>query len=163
MDRNSRDAYLETQILTASPQKLQLMLIEGALRFARQAVEQSQQAKDDQAHESVTQCRHIIAELVNGVRADDSELAAKVAAVYTYLYQTITEAQLQHRWENLSDVIRVLEVERETWQQVCQQMPEAPPSNAAKTDKEITAADMPPMTPDALPGASLQDGLSLEA
>ena len=27
-----RDAYLETQVLTATPQRLRLMLIEGAIR-----------------------------------------------------------------------------------------------------------------------------------
>ena len=38
MDTNGYDSYLETQIRTATPQKLQLMLIEGAQRFANETV-----------------------------------------------------------------------------------------------------------------------------
>ena len=36
MDSQARENYLQTQVLTATAQKLQLMLIEGAMRFANQ-------------------------------------------------------------------------------------------------------------------------------
>ena len=33
----ARDEYLTTEVLTAAPQKLQLMLVEAAIRFGRRA------------------------------------------------------------------------------------------------------------------------------
>ena len=33
----ARDEYLATEVMTAAPQKLQLLLVEAAIRFARQA------------------------------------------------------------------------------------------------------------------------------
>ena len=39
MDIKSREEYLVTEVMTAPPQKLQLMLIEAALRFAAKAKE----------------------------------------------------------------------------------------------------------------------------
>ena len=38
MDTNPGNAYLEVQVLTATPQRLRLMLIAGAIRWARQAL-----------------------------------------------------------------------------------------------------------------------------
>jgi flagellin-specific chaperone FliS len=39
MQAESHDTYLASQVMTASPQRLRLMLIEGAIRFGRQAAE----------------------------------------------------------------------------------------------------------------------------
>ena len=39
MNKNARNVYLETEIATATAQKLRLTLIEGGLRFARQTLE----------------------------------------------------------------------------------------------------------------------------
>ena len=157
MDQRTRETYLETQINTATPQKLHLMLIEGALRFSREAVRHSQEEKDAEAAEAAGRCRRVLSELLAGIRADESNTAEKVAAVYTYLYQTITEIQLHHQWDNLFDVIRVLEVERETWAKVCEQMPEAPDPGESKTIAEVTTGHVESIAPIAYPGMSSND------
>ena len=38
MQQPAHESYLEAQVMTATPQKLRLMLIEGAIRFARQTL-----------------------------------------------------------------------------------------------------------------------------
>ena len=53
MDSNARDTYLETQVKTATPQKLQLMLVEGAIRFAHQAIHHWEQQDEPAACESL--------------------------------------------------------------------------------------------------------------
>ena len=47
--------YLESQIMTATPQKLRLLLIEGAIRFARQTLELWEKEQNDQALEAYRQ------------------------------------------------------------------------------------------------------------
>jgi len=126
MSLSARDAYLETQVLTATPQRLRLMLIEAALRKARVA-HQAYEANDkDTSVTAISTCRDIVSELVGGVQPDQSPLAKQVLGIYLFLYSTLVEIGLTLDGQRLRDVIRVLEEERQTWQAVCEQMPERP-------------------------------------
>jgi len=143
MDLAARDSYLETQVMTATPQKLRLMLIEGAIRFARQTLQHWEEENNEEAVDSLIHCRSIVTELVAAIKDDKTELTNKVTGVYLFLFQTLTEAQLRRDQKRVEDAIRVLEVERETWQLVCEKMPHIPtalegPANEAR---EITAAE----------------------
>src|SRR5687768_4718761 len=118
------DAYLETQVMTATPQRLRLMLIEGAIRLARQTAEYWRVERNEEALESLIRCRAIISELIAGVKADQSPLARRVVSVYLFLFTTLTEAQLTRDAAKLESAIRVLSEDRQTWSQVCQQLAE---------------------------------------
>ena len=126
MLQNPREAYLETQISTATPQKLRLMLIDGGIRFARLGQIAWQESRDDDAFEHVARCRAIVSELIAGIRVDQSELNRQVAAIYGFLFRQLTEAQALRDADRLEQVIRVLEEDRQTWAAVCEQMAEAP-------------------------------------
>ncbi len=149
-DAHSR--YLEAQVLTATPQKLRLMAIEAALGAARQALACWEQNDNQQALEALTRCRQLVSELLSAVKPDQTELTRRVAAVYLFLYRCLTEAQLRRDRGRVEEVIGVLQVERETWRQVCQQMPDAPrPAEAGADGSEITdrdAAGVLPPRPD---------------
>jgi flagellar protein FliS len=139
MDEHARK-YLEAQITTATPQKLRLMLIEGAIRSARRALEEWQAKRNDQAIHALIHCRGIIAELVSGIRLDQSELTRQVANVYLFLYRSLTEAQLRRDASQVEEAIEVLELERETWQLVCEKLPAQPfPMHAIDPAGEIPA------------------------
>ncbi|MFO7902632.1 MAG: flagellar export chaperone FliS [Planctomycetota bacterium] len=155
MSQNTRRAYLETQILTATPQKCRLMLIEGAIRFARQALE----CWDDtdvacQRYSALARCNDIITELTRSVRAEESPVAAKVKAIYQFLLSQLAQVSSRNDPRLLQEVIEVLEVERETWRQICETLPEtpAPRGKGEATGEEITTTGMsaivpPPTTP----------------
>jgi flagellar secretion chaperone FliS len=114
-------SYLETEILTAPPQKLQLMMIEAAIRFGRRAAEHWQAGEDDRACEALIRAQNVVTELVNGLNRDESpELARKMAAIYLFVFRSLMEASYQRDRKKLDDALGVLEVERETWRQVCQ-------------------------------------------
>ena len=115
--------YLETEVLTASPQKLQLMLIEAAGRFAAQALRHWQADEDDQAAEALIRAQNIVSELIGGLRLDDGgELVRRVAGVYVYVFRSLVQANLHRDADKLRDAQRVLAAERETWQKVCQEL-----------------------------------------
>lgn len=163
MTLSPRDTYLESQVRTATPQRLRLMLIDGALRFARQAL-----ALWDDPHREVAvrdaigRCRDIVHELYAAIRVDQCPAGPTVKAVYLFLYQQVAAASLTRDSQKLRDTVRVLEEERETWRQVCEQMPEAPARDGGAACREVTARDLPPLTnPLAAPGHAPQ--LSLEA
>lgn len=126
MTTESRDIYFETQVQTATPQRLRLMLIDGALRFGRLTLELWQTGENERAVESLIRCREIVSELLSGVHADESSLARQVTALYGYLFAALTEAQQTQDSTLLAAVVRVLDEERETWQQVCEQLTDRP-------------------------------------
>jgi len=174
MSLSASDAYLESQVRTATPQRLQLMLIDGALRFARQALAQwNAGLPDEAAYNDIVRCRNIVAEIYGGIKQDQAPVAKQAAAIYMFLFRLLSEAPLHQDPRRVRDVVRVLERERETWQLVCAQMPEAPRGVGANqgTSEEITADDiraLPDTMSTNMPGApglsSTQSGsLSFEA
>jgi flagellar protein FliS len=118
-----RDTYFETQVFTASPQKLQLMLIDGALTYARQATEHWRHGRIYEGGEATIACQRIVTELLRGLKADVApELVGNVASVYNFVFRSLTDAGMKRDQAKLNDVIAVLEIERETWRQVCEQL-----------------------------------------
>lgn len=131
-----RNTYLETQVFTATPQKLRLMLIEGAIRYASQTVDHWEQGRSEDGVAAILRCQAVIAELLGGVRDDGSPLTRQVSDIYTFISQVLQEAQLDSDPQRIADVILILREERETWQQLCLQLPEAPQPIAADIPQE---------------------------
>jgi flagellar protein FliS len=112
----SAAAYLRTRILTASPEELRLMLLEGAVKFARQGLESLKEKRYEPAYEGLSRCREIVFELLTTIREDiDPELAANAKALYAFIYRTLVEGSHEKDSEKLEKVIELLEFERETW------------------------------------------------
>ena len=123
MNPSAQADYLEAEVMTAAPQKLQLMLIDAAIRQARMAQEQWNKQQDEDAVESLIKAQQIVSELLCGIRREhDEELARKVAGVYLFVFRSLISAQMEQSQAKLAEALSVLEVERETWQGVCEQL-----------------------------------------
>jgi flagellar protein FliS len=119
----ARNEYLATDVMTAAPQKLQLLLIEGAIRFARQAEAHWRLHENEVAFSELGRCQEIVTQLIAGLAPNlESPLVRRIAAVYAFVYRTIVSASFHRDASKLADALRVLEIERETWQQVCDQL-----------------------------------------
>jgi flagellar protein FliS len=134
MDIKSREEYLVTEVMTAPPQKLQLMLIEAALRFAAKAKEQWRAGANVEAGESILRCQEIVTQILGGLRPDaDRTLAGKISAIYGFIFRSLVAAHLRSDPRKLDEAVSVLEVERETWQELCMRLADAPPPVAVET------------------------------
>jgi flagellar secretion chaperone FliS len=136
---NAGHAYLETQIATATPQRLRLMLIDGALRRAREAVDAWREDRPDDALEPLGRCRSIVAELIAGIREGSSPLADQVLGIYLFLFQELSEVSLGREMARIEGVIRVLEEERITWQEVCLTLTDRPVETRIDPTQEVFA------------------------
>jgi flagellar protein FliS len=158
MEQSANESYLEAQVMTATPQKLRLMLIEAAIRFARRTLLLWEEGDNEQALETIIRCRQVVSELLASIRIDDSALTRHVSSLYVFIFRHLTEAQLRRDASHVEEAIRVLEVEHETWRLVCEQMPEAPMAQ----DPSATAEILAPRVVDC--GSTMTGGsLSLEA
>ncbi|MHB1036273.1 MAG: flagellar export chaperone FliS [Pirellulales bacterium] len=123
METSARDNYLVTEVMTAAPQKLQLMLIDAAIRFGQRARLGWQNRQDEQAGEALIRCEQIMTELIAALRPEGApEVVRKVGGVYLFVYRAFVEAHLRRDQEKLSEALSILEIERETWRQVCEQL-----------------------------------------
>ncbi len=148
MSAPANHSYLETEIMTATPQKLQLMLIDGAIRFCRQA--ESLWEEDAQAaSEAMIRAQEIVGELLASVRTNENELTKPLAGIYVFVFRSIASAYAERKADALADALKVLTAEQETWRQVCEKFG-AHRSGSAKAP----ALDLP-QTP--------SSGFSLEA
>src|SRR3954468_20507544 len=119
----SNGDYLETEVMTAPPQKLRLMLIEAALRYANRTLQCWQADQAEKGLDAMIRTQQIIGELLAGIKPDpDPQLAHRVAGLYVFVLRTLIIAQHGHSELRLREAMRVLEIERETWQQLCQKL-----------------------------------------
>jgi len=114
--------YFESQVLTAPPQRLHLMLIEGALRFGREAEKALEQNDERTAAPPLLRMLDILGELLAAVRAYRSELNTKLADLYSFFFRRAAKAKIDCDAAALREVLRLLEYERETWQLVCKKL-----------------------------------------
>jgi flagellar protein FliS len=114
--------YLESKVLTAPPHRLHLMLIEGAIRFGRQAAAEIAVGNKPTACALMMRVLDIVGEMLAGVRRTKSELNDKLAAVYWYVFRRVSEATMDADANALAEILQLLEFERETWQQVCEKL-----------------------------------------
>lgn len=110
------NAYLRTRIMTASPQQLRLMLLEGASRFARLGSEAVARGDRECSYENLSRAQRIVLELGNALdHTQAPELCERLSALYTYIYRLLVEAGLERRVEAVDEAVELLEFERETW------------------------------------------------
>ena len=108
--------YFRTKVLTASPEELRLMLIEGSLRFMRAAREGLTERNYEKSFENFTNAKNILVELMNTLRHDVApELCSRLDALYTYMFTTLTYASMERDLSKVDTVIELMEFERETW------------------------------------------------
>jgi flagellar protein FliS len=123
MNPAPREEYLSTEVLTASPQKLQLMLIDAAIRAAHRAQSLWTGDRTELVTRAIVHCQALVAQLIAGLAPNhESPLVQRVIAVYEFVHRTLVTSQRQRNPRLLADVLAVLEIERETWRQVCEQL-----------------------------------------
>jgi flagellar protein FliS len=115
--------YLRDAVLTATPEQLQLMLYDGAIRFSLQAKDAIIAKDYETSYEKLTRAQHIILEMRNGLNYDvNRELCERMAALYLFLYNKLVDACVNRDTQAIDDSLRVLRIERETWQILCDKL-----------------------------------------
>ena len=109
-------AYLRSKVMSASPEELRLMLLDGALRFARQAEDGLENRNFEHTYAGFSQCRAIVLELANSIRAEQiPEIGTRLQGLYHFMYSELVAASHEKDVARLRQVIELLEYERETW------------------------------------------------
>lgn len=135
----SENPYLRDAVLTATPEQLQLMLYDGVIRYATQARDSIDHNEHEQSYDRLTRAQHIVLEMQNGLNYDvNPELCKRVASIYTFLYHKLVDACVNRDTGAIDDALRVLRIERETWQILVDKV-----NKAADTGRDAAHAARP--------------------
>lgn len=132
--------YLEARIQTANSAQLHMMLLDGALRFAREAEKGVLRGEELSYQASLMRTMDIVEELLAGVRHSDDELNEKLAGLYTFVYMRLMSVYVNGDKQMMAEALRVLEFQRETWRQAVDKL-------ATETKAEAPAAPLAKKVP----------------
>ena len=151
-EQHTANAYLKTKVMSATPEELRLMLLDGALRFARIGRDGIAEKDYEKSFENIIKAKDIVLELINILRPDvDPDLCGKLSSLYTFMYQRLTDANMEHDAAIVEEVIGLLEYERETWVLLMEKIKTERASGAAPAAARPASA---PQAPGAYDGSS---------
>lgn len=116
MNTGGQDAYLRDAVLTAPPEQLQLMLYDGAIRFATQAREALGGKDIEGSHRLLMRAQSVVLEMLKGLNRELAPaLADEMSRLYNFIYRKLVEANINKDLGALDDALGILRYQRETW------------------------------------------------
>jgi len=114
--QNVSDEYLRGAVETASPEQLQLMLYDGAIRFARQGREALVRKDFETSCDKLIKAQRIVVEMQNGLRHEANPvLCDQLASLLGFCYARLVDANVKHDSRAIDEALQILEHQRETW------------------------------------------------
>ena len=136
------------------------MLLEGALRFARQGADGLREHNFEKSYQGIHQCQDILIELINAMRPELApDLCRQLAALYTFMYRRLMEASAQRDPEIADEVIKLLTYENETWLLALDKVREERRANGPKSNAASPGSAPPHGAPNDFGGR--MSGLSI--
>ena len=119
MYNNPHRAYQKTQITTAKPEKILLLLYEGAIRFIRTANTRMKEKNIAEKGKFISKTIAIISELMNTLdHKVGGQLASDLEALYMFMIDKLIEGNIQNDPECLDTVEKLLTTLYQAWQDV---------------------------------------------
>lgn len=110
------DSYKAAHIETATPERLLVMLYDGALKYLSLGLQAMQERELEGMHRNILKAEAILLELMSVLDMEvGGELAANLYNLYDYMYRQLVQANLQRDPEPLREVMGLLEPMRSAW------------------------------------------------
>ena len=130
--RDAGKEYLKNAVLTATPEQLQLMLLDGGIRFTLKGIEALKRNDREAAFFAFDRAQRIALQLNDGLnREANPELADQMAALYHFIYRRLIEANLHRDVQAAEEALRILRHQRQTWQLLIEKIRRELPDEAA--------------------------------
>jgi flagellar protein FliS len=114
--RQASQEYLKNAVLTARPEQLQVMLLDGAVRFALKGREAIAARDPEQTFVNLDRAQRICLQLGDGLsKRANPRLAEQMLALYDFCYRRLVDGSLNRDVQAIDDAVRILKHQRETW------------------------------------------------
>lgn len=116
--QNAYNAYKNNSVNYASKDELLLMLVEGAVRFAKIGKQAILDKDIQKAHENIIKTENIFYELMMALDVSKGEKWALVMMnVYEYIVRSLIDANMKKDSTIMDNIIPLIENVRDTWKQ----------------------------------------------
>ncbi len=165
MYNNPYQAYQKTQVMTSRPDKVLLLLYEGAIRFTKLAAQKTREKNLAEKGKYISKALAIISELMNTLDHENGgALAADLENLYMFMMDRLIDANVKNSAEDCDAVEKLLTTLYGAWKDVIENpRPDGVPSKTLQPDLyaqwEVTqksGATPPPGVP--VPPASRKAG-----
>ena len=132
---NGYEKYKKVDASTASQNRLIVMLYDGAIKFLETAcAAMDKKHGTEEAHNNILKAQEIIYELLSSLNYDAGDIAHRLASIYTYMNQKLTEGNISKTKPPLLEVIRYLKELKTAWEGVEEQMAKANSESKASSN-----------------------------
>src|SRR4051812_35050134 len=114
----AQQAYRDSAILTAPPERLVVMLYDGARRFLLQATHAMRAGDLATTNNRLQRAEAIVAELRATLDMSAGEVAGNLESIYAFCQRLLLEARVKRDPERIEQVSQLLGELRDAWDQV---------------------------------------------
>jgi flagellar protein FliS len=111
-------AYKESAILTATPERLVVMLYDGMRRFLIQAAVAMREGNIEQTNNRLQRAEAIIDELNSTLDMSAGQVAERLRALYNFSKRHLMQARIQRSPEMIEEVNQLLDTVGDAWRQI---------------------------------------------
>ncbi|MDX9916867.1 MAG: flagellar export chaperone FliS [Gudongella sp.] len=116
---NAYSEYKNNEIMSASKNKLVLMLYDGAIKFLKLSEIAIRENRIEKANLNITKAQDIISEFMATLNFDEGGVIAdNLYQLYEYMHHTLVRANIEKDVSKVTEVRGYLEELRETWAQL---------------------------------------------
>lgn len=131
------DEYLRSAVETATPEQLQLMLYDGAIKFARRGREALARRDFEASCESLIRAQRIVLEMRNGLRHEvNPELCDQLSGLYGFVHSRLIDANTKHDPVAIDEALQILDHQRETWRILLEKIRTGGPAASPNSDNQ---------------------------
>lgn len=113
---NAYKAYKNNSVNHASKEQLLLMLLDGAVKFAKMGRQAIIDKKIQRAHESLTRTQDIFYELMATLDVNaGGDWTKHLMGIYEFITKRLSDANMKKDVEVMNEVIPLIENIRDTW------------------------------------------------
>lgn len=118
MHPNAYGVYKNNSVNFASKDQMLLMLLDGAVKFAKRGKLAIQDKNIQMAHESITRAQDIFTELRVTLDITAGEWAVNMDRVYEFINKKLFEANIKKDEAVMDEIIPLIEDVRDLWNEV---------------------------------------------
>ncbi|MEE9297038.1 MAG: flagellar export chaperone FliS [Phycisphaerae bacterium] len=110
------NSYLRNAVMQASPEQLQLMLYDGAIRFALKGRQAILDNDPEETYNALSRSQKIVLEMDAGLKPEiNKEVCEKMSALFNFVYRKLVNASVRRDASDIDDALKILHHQRETW------------------------------------------------
>lgn len=113
--QNAHNIYKNNSINSASREQLLLMLVDGAVKFAKRGKLGIEENNVKMAHDSFVRVQDIFSELMATLDLTAGEWAKNIFDIYGFINQVVAQANLKKDIQKANEAIELITDVRDMW------------------------------------------------